>query len=130
MNLENAISSGKFREDLFYRLSVLPVKIPPLRKRKDDIPLLVDFFIRKFSFVYKKKILGISENALSLFLINWQWPGNIRELENSIEYSVIKCKGETNINSHNLPLRIKEKVSNSSHLKLKIRLQLNMAAMI
>ena len=111
MNLENAISSGKFREDLFYRLSVLPIEIPPLRKRKDDIPLLVDYFIRKFSFLYKKKILGIDENAMDL-LINWQWPGNIRELENSIEYSVIKCKGETNINSHILPLRIKEKVSN------------------
>lgn len=111
MNLENAISSGKFREDLFYRLSVLPIEVPPLRKRKDDIPLLIDYFIRKFSFVYKKKILGIDENALDL-LINWQWPGNIRELENSIEYAVIKSRGETHINSHNLPLRIKEKVFN------------------
>ncbi|OGU37180.1 MAG: sigma-54-dependent Fis family transcriptional regulator [Ignavibacteria bacterium RIFOXYB2_FULL_35_12] len=111
MNLENAISSGKFREDLFYRLSVLPIEVPPLRKRKDDIPLLIDYFIRKFSFIYKKKILGIDESALDL-LINWQWPGNIRELENSIEYAVIKSRGKTHINSHNLPLRIKEKVFN------------------
>ena len=106
LNLEEAISEGKFRQDLFYRLSVLPIEIPPLRKRKDDIPLLVDYFIRKFSFVYKKKIFGIDESALDA-VINWDWPGNVRELENAIEYAVIKNKGDSNINKHNLPARLK-----------------------
>jgi PAS domain S-box-containing protein len=114
MNLENAIIDGKFRQDLFYRLSVLPIEVPPIRKRKDDIPLLVNYFIRKFSFVYKKKILGIEDNALDL-LVNWHWPGNVRELENSIEFAVIKCKSDTGLTIKNLPLKIREKYVNSRH---------------
>lgn len=113
LNLEEAISAGKFRRDLFYRLSVLPIEVPPLRKRKDDIPLLVDYFIKKFSFVYKKNITGIEDAALDL-LVGWQWPGNVRELENSIEYAIIKTKNEENLSIKNLPIRIKEK---SGYLK-------------
>jgi PAS domain S-box-containing protein len=112
VNLEEAISEGKFRQDLFYRLSVLPIEVPPLRKRKDDIPLLVDYFIRKFAFVYKKKILGIDESALDV-LVNWAWPGNVRELENTLEFAIIKSKNETYLNVHDLPLRLKEKAGNS-----------------
>jgi PAS domain S-box-containing protein len=112
INLEEAIVQGKFRRDLFYRLSVLPIEVPPLRKRKDDIPLLTDYFIRKFAFVYKKNILGIDESALDL-LINWAWSGNVRELENSIEYAIIKSKNNTYLNIHDLPIRIKEKVGNN-----------------
>lgn len=104
INLEEAISQGKFRRDLYYRLSVLPIEVPPLRKRRDDIPLLVDYFIRKFSFIYKKKLLGIEEDALDS-LVNWNWPGNVRELENAIEYAVIKNKGNSHIKIQNLPLR-------------------------
>ena len=108
INLEEAIVQGKFRRDLFYRLSVLPIEIPRLRKRKDDIPLLVDYFIKKFSFVYKKTIQGIEDTALDL-LINWQWAGNVRELENSIEYAIIKSKSESNLSIQNLPVRVKDK---------------------
>lgn len=111
IDLENAISEGKFRQDLFYRLSVLPIEIPPLRKRKDDIPLLIDYFIRKYAFVYKKKILGIDESALD-FLINWAWPGNVRELENTLEFAIIKSKSDTYLNFHDLPSRLKEKAGN------------------
>ncbi len=113
INLENAISEGKFRRDLFYRLSVLPIEVPPLRKRKDDIPLLVDYFIRKFSLAYSKKIAGIESNALDM-LINFDWPGNVRELENSIEYAIIKCKGDNCfLNAQTLPARITSKTSNN-----------------
>jgi Nif-specific regulatory protein len=112
INLEDAIAEGNFRRDLYYRLSVLPIEVPPLRKRKDDIPLLVDYFIRKFAFVYKKKILGIDESALDV-LINWTWPGNIRELENALEYAIIKSKNETYLNIHDLPARINEKAGNN-----------------
>ncbi|NWF90988.1 MAG: sigma 54-interacting transcriptional regulator [Ignavibacteriaceae bacterium] len=110
INLEEAISEGKFRRDLFYRLSVLPIELPPLRKRKDDIPLLIDYFIKKFGFVYKKNIEGIEDKALDL-LVNWQWSGNVRELENSIEYAIIKSKNEKNLTVQNLPVRIREKAS-------------------
>lgn len=111
-NLEEAIVHGKFRRDLYYRLSVLPIEVPPLRKRKDDIPVLTDYFIRKFAFVYKKNILGIDESALDL-LVNWAWSGNVRELENSIEYAIIKSKNNTYLNLHDLPIRIKEKAGNN-----------------
>lgn len=117
INLEEAISDGKFRRDLYYRLSVLPIELPPLRKRKDDIPLLIDYFIKKFSFVYKKNITGIEDNALDL-LTNWQWSGNVRELENSIEYAIIKSKSEMNLSTQNMPARIKEK---AGYLKNDIR---------
>jgi len=83
-NLEQAVASGDFRTDLFYRLNVVPVQVPPLRERKEDIPLLVDFFIRKFNSELARKVEGISSEALSL-LISHSWPGNIRELENIIE---------------------------------------------
>jgi Nif-specific regulatory protein len=82
--LEQAVASGDFRTDLFYRLNVVPVQVPPLRERKEDIPLLIDFFIRKFNSELARKVEGISTEALSL-LISHPWPGNIRELENIIE---------------------------------------------
>lgn len=111
VNLEEAISKGKFRQDLFYRLSVLPIEVPPLRKRKDDIPILVDYFIRKFSFIYNKKILGIDDRALDV-LINWHWLGNVRELGNTLEFAIIKSKNGTHLNIHDLPSRLKAKAGN------------------
>ena len=87
-NLTDAVKAGKFREDLFYRLNVYPVLIPPLRNRTEDIPLLVDHFLEKYHAKYNKQTLGVSEKALEA-LINYKWPGNIRELENMIERGII-----------------------------------------
>jgi len=86
-NLEEEVKSGKFREDLFYRIYVIPIYLPSLRERKEDIPLLVDHFLKKFDQKMKKGIKGISTPALQKLLAH-SWPGNVRELENTLEYAV------------------------------------------
>jgi PAS domain S-box-containing protein len=93
-DLQTAIASGAFRSDLFYRLNVIPLKIPPLRERKDDIPLLVEYFINRYSRKAGKKIRTIEKKTLDL-LQSYSWPGNIRELQNVIERSVVVCDTET-----------------------------------
>ncbi len=87
-NLEDAVKSGKFREDLFYRLNVIPVKAPALRERQSDVPLLVDYFIGRFNESKNRSISGISADSME-YLIRYEWPGNVRELENIIERMVI-----------------------------------------
>jgi transcriptional regulator with PAS, ATPase and Fis domain len=89
-NLEEAIAAGIFREDLFYRLNVFPIEVPPLRQRKEDIPLLVEYFVDRYANKAGKKITGIDKRSLEL-LQSYSWPGNIRELQNVIERSVIVC---------------------------------------
>jgi len=91
-NLADAVREGKFREDLFYRLSVVPIHIPPLRKRKEDIPLLVEHFLQKYNKRAKKSINSISSQVKKA-LKEYDWPGNIRELENTIERAVVLSKG-------------------------------------
>ena len=90
-DLKRLMREGKFREDLFYRLYVIPIHLPPLRERKEDIPLLVEHFIRQFKGQTGKKIESISEEALKL-LLDYSWPGNVRELENVIEHAFVKCR--------------------------------------
>lgn len=95
------IKTGAFREDLFYRINVIRIDLPPLRQRKEDIPLLIDTFISKFNHLYARQLKGISNEALSV-LLNHSWPGNIRELENLIERAVILSTGRT-ITMSNIP---------------------------
>jgi transcriptional regulator with PAS, ATPase and Fis domain len=92
-DLEAAISVGKFRSDLFYRLNVFPIEIPPLRERREDIPLLVEYFIDHFARKAGKSFRGINKKTLSL-LQSYPWPGNIRELQNVVERSVVVCETE------------------------------------
>jgi len=92
-NLEAAIAEGKFRDDLFYRLNVFPIEVPPLRQRKEDIPLLVQYFVDRYASKAGKAITGINKRSLEL-LQSYAWPGNIRELQNVIERSVIICDSE------------------------------------
>lgn len=87
-NLNEAIKKGEFREELYYRLNVVPILLPPLRERREDIPLLADHFLKKYNHEMKKTIEGFSEEAMNL-LLNYSWPGNIRELENIVERAVI-----------------------------------------
>jgi DNA-binding NtrC family response regulator len=91
-NLATMVAAGEFREDLFYRLNVVSIDMPPLRERKEDIPALAAFFIRRFSGELKKKVDGLQPDALKL-LVRYNWPGNIRELENSIERAVLLTEG-------------------------------------
>ncbi len=88
IDLEEAVGQGQFREDLYYRLNVFPIRIPPLRERYADIPMLIDHFLRQFSTRHKKRISGFTERAIGA-LMSYRWPGNIRELENMIERGVI-----------------------------------------
>jgi transcriptional regulator with PAS, ATPase and Fis domain len=86
--LEKAVATGKFREDLFYRLNVIPIELPPLRERLDDVPLLVFHFLKLHAKRFNKNISDISQDAVSM-LMDYDWPGNVRQLENVLERSVI-----------------------------------------
>jgi formate hydrogenlyase transcriptional activator len=91
--LEGSIAAGTFRSDLFYRLNVFPVEIPPLRDRREDIPLLVEYFIDRYARKAGKSFQTVNKKSLDL-LQSYPWPGNIRELQNVIERSVIVCEAE------------------------------------
>jgi len=91
--LSDLVARGSFREDLFYRLNVVKIELPPLSRRREDIPLLINNFIQKFNVLKAKEIKGISEKALSI-LMQYNFPGNIRELENVIEYAFVLCRGD------------------------------------
>jgi len=93
-DLKAAVEDGIFRRDLFYRLNVFPIEIPPLRERKEDIPLLIEYFIARYANRAGKKIRGTNKKTLDL-LQSYPWRGNIRELQNVIERSIIVCDTET-----------------------------------
>ncbi len=92
-NLQKAVEEGRFRDDLYYRLNVITIQIPPLRERKEDIPLLVEHFVEKFNIQMGKRVKGVSQEAMRL-LMEYDWPGNVRELENVIERAMVIAKGE------------------------------------
>lgn len=92
-DIEELLKDGKFREDLYYRLNVILFHLPPLRERKDDIPLLANYFIEKYNRIDKRNVRGLTEEVMQL-LMQMPWKGNIRELENIIERAVLRCKGE------------------------------------
>ena len=104
-DLGKAVLEGKFRQDLYFRLNVVPISIPPLRERKEDIPLLAKHFLNKFNLAFNKKIPGISEKALDA-LIRYHWPGNIRELENLVERMAVLSNGNEQIELSDIPLEI------------------------
>lgn len=103
-DLEKMVEKGEFREDLFYRINVIPLFIPPLRDRTGDILLLTDYFIKKYNGILNKSIKGVTEEAL-MILSSYMWPGNVRELENCVEYA-INMEEQDRICKINLPERI------------------------
>jgi len=104
-NLEDAVIQGKFRQDLYFRLNVVPIPIPPLRERREDIPLLAKHFLNKFNTAFNKKIPGFTEKAMDA-LTKYHWPGNIRELENLVERFVVLLPGDEAIDLKDVPLEI------------------------
>jgi len=120
-DLERAVAKGEFREDLYYRLNVVPIRVPPLRERRDDIPILASHFLNRFQTSNNRGPMTISRDALDL-LYSFNWPGNVRELENVVERLVILSKGNE-ITVSNLPSRIlnieKKNVPFSPHIEMK-----------
>ena len=106
------IEKGTFREDLYYRLNVIPITLPSLRERKSDISLLIEYMIKEYANKLDKQVSYIDGNTLS-YMINYDWPGNIRELQNVIEYSVNRCESDT-ITLENVPNRIKHSINYNS----------------
>ncbi len=115
-NLEKEVSEGRFRDDLFYRLNVITIHLPPLRERKDDIPILSNFFVIKYAKKYKKEIKGFTPDAMDA-LCSYRWPGNVRELENVIERAVVLCKKST-IPVDHLPGNIVSGKDDESFIKI------------
>jgi DNA-binding NtrC family response regulator len=102
IDLEKAVKEGRFREDLFYRINVIPIKLPPLRERTEDIPLLTEFFLKRYNARFRKRVQGVSEPAMKMLRKYW-WPGNIRELENLIE-RLVAVTDKDCLSEEDLPL--------------------------
>jgi len=115
-DLEHAVAQQRFREDLYYRLNVIPLFIPPLRERKEDIPLLIEHFMKKYTLENNRQYLKFSDEALELCM-NYNWPGNVRELENAVENAVVLVEGDT-IYPNDLPftLYMKDKVDTNQSI--------------
>jgi PAS domain S-box-containing protein len=105
-NLKEAISAGEFRKDLYYRLNVIEIALPPLRERYEDIPLLINHFCKVFSKSYDKNISGVSDEVLEKFL-DYPWPGNVRELEHALERGFVLCRNQT-IELEHIPAAIRD----------------------
>jgi transcriptional regulator with PAS, ATPase and Fis domain len=119
-DLTQAIHEGRFREDLYYRLNAFPIRVPPLRERKEDIPLLVHHFLTSYTASLKKQISDIDPEAIAS-LMDYAWPGNVRELENTIEYAIILEKGPV-LTAASLPDKLHPHTTR--HPSLKERLEL------
>ena len=105
IDLEKEVRGNRFRSDLYFRLNVVPIHLPPLRKRKNDIPLLAQFFLETYNKHHNKKIEGFSPNALAT-LFTYSWPGNVRELQNLVERLVVLSRQDKLITLSNLPIEL------------------------
>lgn len=117
-NLQEMVRSGKFREDLYYRLNVISISLPPLRERREDIPLLVQHFLARFAARNRKDVRVVSREAMELMMAH-DWPGNVRELENTIEHAVVLCRGDT-IRVEDLPELIASDTATKHYLTIQL----------
>jgi two-component system response regulator HydG len=105
-DLKQEMETGRFREDLYYRLNVVTLQVPPLRERKEDIPLLAQSFLHRFAEKNRKQIKGFTPQAMDR-IVRYPWPGNVRELMNTVERGVILCHGDY-VSEEDLPLTLRE----------------------
>lgn len=105
-NLKKEVKKGNFREDLYYRLNVIPITIPPIRDRKSDIPLLVDHFLSQAPKIKDKNPVRIAQESINT-LMDYHWPGNVRELQNAIQFAIVRCRSKV-IQPGDLPLELRE----------------------
>ena len=117
-NLEELIKEGKYREDLFYRLNVIPCKMTPLRERKEDIPLLLEYFLNKYNNSLAKNIKGYTMEAEKT-LVNYRWKGNVRELQNVVEY-MVNMSAEEYLIYENIPLNVREHMESGRRDEIEI----------
>jgi DNA-binding NtrC family response regulator len=117
-DLEAMVKDGRFREDLYYRLNIIPIVIPPLRNRRDDIPPLIDFFVAKHSAGANRTIRGLSAGARNL-IMSYSWPGNVRQLESAIERAILLCEGNE-ITVEDLPIEIRQEGTSSAAFNFKL----------
>lgn len=117
-DLETMVKNGKFREDLYYRLNIIPIEIPPLRNRRHDIPALVDFFIAKHASEVGRPIRGLSTAAENL-VMSYAWPGNVRQLESAIERAILLCEGDE-ITAEDLPVEIRQQAGPAASFNFKL----------
>jgi DNA-binding NtrC family response regulator len=117
-DLEGMVKDNRFREDLYYRLNIIPITIPPLRNRRDDIAPLVDFFVAKHSLGAHRSIRGLTAGARNL-IMNYSWPGNVRQLESAIERAILLCEGNE-IDTEDLPVEIRQEGTPSAAFNFKL----------
>ena len=117
-DLETMVKDGRFREDLYYRLNIIPIVIPPLRNRRDDIPALVDFFIAKHVAGSHRPIRGLTPGARNL-IMSYSWPGNVRQLESAIERAILLCEGNE-IEVEDLPVEIRQEGTSAAAFNFKL----------
>lgn len=118
LDLTKAMADGRFREDLYYRLNIIPIVIPPLRNRRDDIPVLVDFFIAKHIAGSHRPIRGLTPGARNL-IMSYSWPGNVRQLESAIERAILLCEGNE-IEVEDLPVEIRQEGTSAAAFNFKL----------
>ena len=112
-DIKKEVQRGNFREDLYYRLNVIPIAVPPLRDRKNDIPLLVEHFLGQLPEIEENKKPAISDEALAM-MMDYRWPGNVRELQNAVQFSIVRCRGGA-ILPDDLPMELKELIVEKPH---------------
>jgi DNA-binding NtrC family response regulator len=117
-DLEAMVKDGRFREDLYYRLNIIPITIPPLRNRRSDIPSLISHFIAKHSAAEHRVIRGLTPGARNV-MMNYAWPGNVRQVESAIERAILLCEGET-IDVEDLPVEIRQETSGAGAFTFKL----------
>jgi len=117
-DLEAMVKDGRFREDLYYRLNIIPITIPPLRSRRDDIPPLVEFFIGKHAADANRRIDGLTTSARN-FIMDYNWPGNVRQLESAIERAILLCEGDQ-IGVEDLPVEIRQQAAPAAAFSFKL----------